>query len=154
MTIEAKLDETNLLLRELIALTNSKQNPTPANAVPAATQAAGTKPARSKPAAEKPVEKPADPAPVVDDGPSLFDEEPATVVEEKPLTKDDIRNALMAYQLSTDKAKTLELLKKHGAISLGTLAPDKAKDLVAEVRTALGAKFDETVQKAIAAAKK
>ncbi len=146
MTIEVKLDETNRLLAEMIAVIKSRDV-----SAPAAAQAA--KPVKAK--AEKPVEtkveKPADPAPV-DDGPSLFDEEP--VVEEKPLTKDDIRNALMAYQLSTDKAKTLELLKKHGAISLGTLAADKAPALVTEVKTALGAKFDETVQKAIAAAKK
>jgi hypothetical protein len=151
MTIEAKLDETNRLLTEMIAVIKSRDV-----SAPAAAQAATPAKRTAKPAAEKPVEpkveKPADPAPVVDEGPSLFDEEP--VVEEKPLTKDDIRNALMAYQLSTDKAKTLELLKKHGAISLGTLAADKAPALVAEVKAALGAKFDETVQKAIAAAKK
>ncbi len=148
MTIEAKLDETNRLLTEMIAVIKSRDV-----SAPAATQAATPAKRTAKPAAEKPAEtKVETPAPVVDEGPSLFDEEP--VVEEKPLTKDDIRNALMAYQLSTDKAKTLELLKKHGAISLGTLAADKAPALVAEVKAALGAKFDETVQKAIAAAKK
>ncbi len=148
MTIEAKLDETNLLLRELIALTNSKQSPTPATATPAPT-----KPKAEK-TKEKPAEKPADPTPPADEGPSLFDDEPAPVVEAKPLTKEDIRNALVAYQTAKDKNAALALLKKYDAISTGTLKPEKAPGLVAEVRTFFGDKFDAAIAAAILAQKK
>lgn len=135
MTIEAKLDETNKLLGEVIRVLQLPRGPTAAevaaaaaNATPAPTTAA-PKPAKPKPAAAAPAKAP-DPVPepaVEDDFDSPVEETAAK------LTVDDARKALVALQKAKGSAEaSRSILKANSLPSLASLK-DEQQDLIAKI---------------------
>jgi hypothetical protein len=116
-----------------------KQGSTPAATAPAATataaapaeQAPARKPrGRAAAAPAAPAEPPAEP--VADDGGFL--DEPSS--NTPPPTKDDVRNALIAYNKKVkSEAKTRELLKVAGGVdNLSALPEEKYAAVIAATR--------------------
>lgn len=136
MTIEAKLDETNALLRQLLDLAKNPvyvantATPSPTAATPPVKPAKVVK--EKAPAAPPVAEKPAVGAPPVDD--FSFDAEPE--VEEKKLTVDDARKALVALQKAKQSPEaSRKILTAAGFTSLAGLKDEmqeKIKTIIAE----------------------
>lgn len=114
MTIEAKLDETNSLLRELVKLMQ------PSDAAPAKAE----KPAKAK-KPEKPEPVGDSSAPVVEE-PEGFDAE----LEDDTVTKADVFAALK--QLKKDKGREIceEILQEFGAPNVSGLADKHYREVL------------------------
>lgn len=133
MTIEAKIDETNLLLRELITLVRPATPgtvPAPSTPSPQPTPAAKPKPVKA-PAAKAPEPTPPPPETTAADEDISFDE---PVAETAPkLTKDDARKALVALQKAKSSPEASR--KILAANKLGSLADltDAMQEVIAKV---------------------
>lgn len=141
MTIEAKLEETNKLLGNILQLLvnppvtvqlTSLPQPSPAAPAVVTEKPKTTKPAKAAPAV---VTKPAEVEPVptgAADEDFNFDAEPEAV-ETKKLTVDDARKALVALQKAKQSPEASRgVMTKLGLTTLGALKDDQ-QDLIAKI---------------------
>lgn len=130
MTIEAKIDETNKLLTQLIDAVRAAPVPTtpaPAQGKPAVV----TKPAKPAAAAKPTVAAP-QPETTAADEDMDFDS-PVEGDAPKALTVDDARQALVKLQKAKGSAEASRgVLKANGLASLASLK-DEQQDLIAKV---------------------
>ncbi|MCE5292940.1 MAG: hypothetical protein LLG14_27405 [Nocardiaceae bacterium] len=144
MTIEAKLDETNKLLGQLIELVKPRVEATPppttgTQSAPPKGPTAAEKKAAQKAADEKKVadiaaakaEAEADKKAAADD--FSFDEEPEAAVAETKLTVDDARKALVALQKAKQSPEaSRKILTAAGFSSLAGLK-DENQDAIKKI---------------------
>lgn len=138
MTIEAKLDETNALLKQLLDLAKNPvyvantATPSPTAATPVATPPA--KPAKVKVEKAAVVEKPAVVAAAAKPADDFsFDEEPEAAVAETKLTVDDARKALVALQKAKQSPEaSRKILTAAGFSSLAGLK-DENQDAIKKI---------------------
>lgn len=118
MSLEDKIDETNGLLREILA--TLKDGPAPAESA---------KPAAGKPRARKAANDDAAAAPETPDEPEEAEAEVSAVA-----TFDDVRAAFLAYQSVHDKEKGKALVKKAAGVkelrNIGGVPEDKFSAVV------------------------
>jgi hypothetical protein len=145
MTIEAKLDKTNELLAAVLgALTSKAPAPAPVPSGTDSVAGALIRPAPAKPkrtaAPAAPTPPPAEPAPPA--ATTAADEDfdfDAPSPEEKKLTVDDARQALVKLQKAKGSAEASRgILKANGLASLASLKDDQ-QELIAKIIAACDA---------------
>jgi hypothetical protein len=131
MTIEATLQSIDASLKKLVELAEKAPAAAPVKP-PRATKEADKAPAKEPEKAPEPKTNEPDP----------FDDTPSA----KPVTKDEVRAALVAYQGATSKEATMKLLGEHGATSIGTLFEKGTQQALFDaVKKHFGDKFDAAI---------